>query len=122
MAEIIGKIFQIRDDYKNLQSDEYTKQKGACEDITEGKFSFPIIHSIHANPENKTLRSILTQKTNNILVKDIALSCLDSTGSFEYTRRAIEELVQQAEILMNDLDDGKGKYHGVYEILKLLQC
>lgn len=38
--------FQIRDDYVNLASEEYMKKKDFCEDLTEGKFSFPIIHCI----------------------------------------------------------------------------
>ena len=38
--------FQIRDDYINLADEEYMKIKTFCEDLTEGKFSFPIIHCI----------------------------------------------------------------------------
>lgn len=48
--------FQIRDDYVNLASEEYMKKKDFCEDLTEGKFSFPIIHCIrndeHFRPEH----------------------------------------------------------------------
>lgn len=38
--------------------------KGFCEDITEGKFSFPIIHSIRTVPHDHRLLSILKQRTN----------------------------------------------------------
>lgn len=31
--------------------------KSFCEDLTEGKFSFPIIHSIMADPEDSRLIS-----------------------------------------------------------------
>lgn len=39
LVDLLGIIFQIRDDYQNLQSDLYAKNKGFGEDITEGKFS-----------------------------------------------------------------------------------
>ena len=49
LADIIGLLFQIRDDYMNLQSTEYADNKGFAEDLTEGKFSFPIIHAIRSS-------------------------------------------------------------------------
>eukprot|EP01091_Cochliopodium_minus_P010353 TRINITY_DN2716_c0_g1_i3.p1 TRINITY_DN2716_c0_g1~~TRINITY_DN2716_c0_g1_i3.p1 ORF type:complete len:246 (-),score=64.98 TRINITY_DN2716_c0_g1_i3:366-1103(-) len=53
----MGLLFQIQDDYMNLQSDEYAENKSFCEDITEGKFSFPIIHGIRTNPTDNRLIS-----------------------------------------------------------------
>ncbi|KDN48185.1 terpenoid synthase [Tilletiaria anomala UBC 951] len=49
LADLIGLLFQIRDDYMNLQSSEYADNKGFAEDLTEGKFSFPIIHAIRSS-------------------------------------------------------------------------
>lgn len=40
--------------YINLQ---YTENKSFCEDLTEGKFSFPIIHAIHSQPDDKQVFS-----------------------------------------------------------------
>jgi len=58
LVNIIGTLYQIRDDYVNLRSTDYMKNKSFCEDLTEGKFSFPIIHSIRADhSENRTLLS-----------------------------------------------------------------
>ena len=36
----------MRDDYANLKLDEYANNKSFAEDLTEGKFNFPIIHAI----------------------------------------------------------------------------
>ena len=58
LVNLIGILFQIRDDYQNLQDTQYTNNKGLCEDITEGKFSFPIIHAILSRPEDRQLISI----------------------------------------------------------------
>jgi len=35
------------------------KNKGFAEDLTEGKFSFPIIHGIKSHPENNQIMNIL---------------------------------------------------------------
>jgi geranylgeranyl diphosphate synthase type 3 len=39
-------FFSIRDDYENLKSEDYAANKSFAEDLTEGKFSFPVIHAI----------------------------------------------------------------------------
>jgi geranylgeranyl diphosphate synthase type 3 len=57
LVDILGIHFQIRDDYMNLFSLRYEENKGFAEDITEGKFSFPMIHYIHAHPESRQLQS-----------------------------------------------------------------
>ncbi|KAJ9474638.1 Geranylgeranyl pyrophosphate synthase [Pseudozyma hubeiensis] len=49
VVNLIGLLFQILDDFMNLQSSKYAENKGFAEDLTEGKFSFPIIHSIRSS-------------------------------------------------------------------------
>ena len=46
LTSLLGLYFQIRDDYANLCLEEYTNNKSFAEDLTEGKFSFPILHAI----------------------------------------------------------------------------
>ena len=79
LVNLIGVFFQIRDDLMNLQSSEvsefrlcmllvpvklispyqYTSNKGFAEDLSEGKFSFPIVHGIHARKSNRQIMSKL---------------------------------------------------------------
>jgi len=92
LLDILGLHFQIRDDYANLLSDEYAVNKSFAEDFTEGKFSFPIIHSITATPKKHTVINILRQRTEDDGLKRFAVSCIRDTGSFEYTERVLRDL------------------------------
>lgn len=85
--------------------------KSFCEDITEGKFSYPIIHAITSDPNNRQLQSmymrgqwekgvnfvidkcipfvisdILKQRTEDITMKKYCLEYMRAKGSLEYTR------------------------------------
>ncbi|KAK3944945.1 geranylgeranyl pyrophosphate synthase [Diplogelasinospora grovesii] len=117
LVNIIGLIFQIADDYKNLWSKEYTDNKGMCEDLTEGKFSFPVIHSIRSNPTNMQLLNILRQKPTNEEIKRYAVAYMESTGSFEYTRQVLATLIERARKMTDGIDEGRGKNQGIHQIL-----
>nr|XP_001389988.2 farnesyltranstransferase [Aspergillus niger CBS 513.88] len=120
LADLLGVIFQIRDDYQNLQSGLYTKNKGFCEDLTEGKFSFLIIHSIHSNPNNHHLLNILRQRSEDDSVKKYAVEYIDSTGSFEYCRERLASLLEEADHMVKELESQVGHSKGIYEILSFL--
>ena len=117
LVNTIGLIFQIADDYHNLFSKEYTANKGMCEDLTEGKFSFPVIHSVRSRPGDMQLLNILRQKTENEEVKRYAVAYMESTGSFEYTRRVLAVLIERARRITDEIDEGRGKGQGVHRIL-----
>ncbi|KAK5106400.1 geranylgeranyl pyrophosphate synthetase [Lithohypha guttulata] len=117
LVNLMGLVFQICDDYLNLSSSIYTQNKGMCEDLTEGKFSFPVIHSIRANPGNLQLINILKQRTHDEEVKRYAVKYMESTGSFEYTRKVVRELRNKALAVINELDADTGRGAGVRKIL-----
>lgn len=60
LINLIGLQYQIRDDYMNLRSGDYTHNKGYCDDLSEGKFSFPLIHAITAS------RLMIGEKNNGL--------------------------------------------------------
>ncbi|KAE8147718.1 geranylgeranyl pyrophosphate synthetase [Aspergillus avenaceus] len=110
LVNVMGLIFQICDDYLNLSSSKYTQNKGLCEDLTEGKFSFPIIHSIRADQSTHQLINILKQRTNDHEVKKYAVSYMESTGSFVHTQKVVQELRDQALVLIDEIEvSGTGK-------------
>ena len=118
LVNLMGLIFQICDDCLNLSSNTYAQNKGLCEDLTEGKFSFPIIHSIRTNPSNLQLINILRQKTLDDEVKRYAVKYMESTGSFQYAKKVVRELKGKAAALINDLDRGTGQGEEVKKILE----
>ncbi|CAM0135262.1 unnamed protein product [Umbelopsis sp. WA50703] len=92
----IGIHFQVRDDYMNLQSQQYADNKGFCEDFTEGKFSFPVIHSIRTDPSNRQLLNILKQKSTSVELKRFGLQLLEKTNTFNYCLDFLRDMEQQA--------------------------
>lgn len=86
--------FQIRDDYINLIDAEYMKSKSFCEDLTEGKFSFPIIHCVRKDPLDTRLLSILKQRTEDVDVKRYAQGIMKEAGSLSCTREKCIALKQ----------------------------
>lgn len=104
LVNVLGLIFQVCDDYLNLSNTTYTKNKGMCEDLTEGKFSFPIIHSIRSDPNSHQLINILRQKTQDEEVKRYAISYMESTDSFGYTQKVVRDLHGRALTLIDEIE------------------
>ncbi|KAL2912608.1 hypothetical protein HK105_207916 [Polyrhizophydium stewartii] len=50
LVNLIGVYYQVRDDYLNLRVAQYHERKGFAEDLTEGKFSYPVVRCIHKEP------------------------------------------------------------------------
>ncbi|KAJ5880891.1 Phyllocladan-16-alpha-ol synthase [Penicillium subrubescens] len=118
LVQQFGMIFQICDDYLNLKSTSYLEKKGLCEDLTEGKFSFPIIHSIRSNPGNRQLINVLKQKSQDEDLKRFAVSYMETTKTFEYIRRFVKSLTLEALDMIGDLEkQGLGENIHVRKIL-----
>eukprot|EP00536_Pseudo-nitzschia_multiseries_P011523 jgi/Psemu1/29177/gm1.29177_g len=107
--------FQIRDDYINLVDEDYMKSKSFCEDLTEGKFSYPVIHCIRKNPDDNRLLSILKQRTGDIYVKRYAQQIMVEAGSVEYTREKCTSLKKE---IVADIE----KLGGNAPLMKLVEA
>ncbi|KAJ8248127.1 hypothetical protein GJAV_G00238620 [Gymnothorax javanicus] len=108
LLDTMGLFFQIRDDYANLYSREYSENKSFCEDLTEGKFSFPTIHAIWSRPESTQVQNILRQRTENVDIKRYCVDYLEKVGSFAYTRQTLRDLEAKAYGLIRDLGGNPG--------------
>ncbi|XP_068914928.1 terpene synthase-like isoform X1 [Tenebrio molitor] len=92
---------QIYNDYLSLHSKKYSTLKTFCDDVTEGKFSFPIVHAIQSQPDDDEVLNILKQRTTDIEIKKRFVSLLEKFGSFRYTRKTLEKLRDEAVEEMN---------------------
>lgn len=104
LINIIGVLFQIRDDYCNLFEISYTKNKGFAEDISEGKFSYPIIHGILTDTQSNQIINILKQRTKDDDLKLYLVNYLNTkTKSADFTLSVINHLHKQAIDEINEL-------------------
>ncbi|EJD49068.1 terpenoid synthase [Auricularia subglabra TFB-10046 SS5] len=117
LVNLIGIHFQIRDDYMNLQSSQYTDNKGFCEDLSEGKFSFPIVHSIRADTSNRQVLNVLQKRPTTPTMKQYVVDYMrDKTHSFAYTRKVMQSLESQARAEIERLG-GNAKLTAILDLL-----
>ena len=99
VAEAVGIAFQIQDDILNLTGGEFAKRKGGLgEDITEGKRSLIVIHTLRkANKKDrKRLSKILDLHTTNQKIRNEAIEIIKKYGSIEYAKERAKNLIQKA--------------------------
>ncbi|CCM06564.1 uncharacterized protein FIBRA_08840 [Fibroporia radiculosa] len=83
--------------------------KGYAEDLTEGKFSFPIVHGVNANRKDHSLLNILQKRPSTPTLKNHAISYLENhTGSFEYTCTVLFKIEKQVRDELTRLGENKG--------------
>ena len=104
LIQAISLYFQILDDLLNLQSPTYAARKGLCEDLTEGKFSFPVIHAIRADATNLELINILRMKSTDDNVKKYAVGYMERVGSFDYTKAVLADLERKTLALIAEIE------------------
>ncbi|CAH0032928.1 unnamed protein product [Clonostachys rhizophaga] len=122
MCSLFGRYFQIRDDYQNLTSDDYTNQKGFCEDLDEGKYSLPLILALTKSPRKGQINSLLVQRrvTGSLTYeqKCLILEHIRRSGALEATKTIMVSLAKELEGEVDRL----GKIFGEENLeLKLIQ-
>ncbi|KAL0565484.1 hypothetical protein V5O48_016542 [Marasmius crinis-equi] len=108
LVNLIGVHFQVRDDLMNLQSPEYSSNKGFAEDLTEGKFSFPVVHSIRSDTTNRQVLNILQKRPASPTLKHYAIDYMKTTNSFKYTLDVLDKLENQTRAEIQRLGGNEG--------------
>ena len=99
---LLGRYFQIRDDYQNLVSSDYTVSKGFCEDLDEGKYSLALIHALHhSGSEALQLRAILQERSRKgamtLEMKKLVRETMEHRQSLEYVHSVLKDLESAVE-------------------------
>ncbi|XP_045513374.1 geranylgeranyl pyrophosphate synthase-like [Pieris brassicae] len=97
LGKKLGYYFQLIDDYCNIGQPEKLEERPSDKvlldyymDLTEGKFTIPIIHAIRTG-KGESVLSILKQRPTNLELKRYCVSLLEGLGSLEYTRKIIRD-------------------------------
>jgi geranylgeranyl pyrophosphate synthase len=115
--EIIGgeRYHTRRFDYLSLQDDIYSKQKDFCEDLDEGKFSYPIVSCFTSDPVARDIiRGIFRQNGNRKSTlsrntKTYIFGLIKRSGAFEATRELSDRSKQEIRAVLADLESSTGK-------------
>lgn len=127
LVSMVSRFFQVRDDYLNLNSREYSNQKGWCEDLDEGKFSYLIIHCLENSPEYvDRIMGLFRQRTGcsgpmPSVAKVQIIEYLQEAGCFEACWELLNKLENEIEDEIRRLEDVTGEENPQMKLLlKLL--
>jgi len=98
-AESIGVAFQMQDDILDLTSSEFTEKKGGRgQDITEGKRSLIVIHTLKVADakDRERLVEILQMHTSDQKLRDEAIAITQKYGSTEYVKQFARKMVEES--------------------------
>ncbi|KAK5624891.1 hypothetical protein RRF57_000607 [Xylaria bambusicola] len=143
LCRLLGRYYQIRDDYQNLVSEEvvissgpkvakiadklqYTAQKGFCEDLDEGKFSLPLIHALAHTDKAIHLQGLLHERRRKGRLtkeqKQYILSQMHDAGSLTYVLQLLQALHAELDAEVRRLESIFGQEnHEIRLMLALIR-
>lgn len=124
---LFGRFFQVRDDYMNLASEQYSDQKGFCEDFDEGKFSYPVVHCLQHSPQSRSqILGIFRQRPTtlggnteplSVECKMHLMDCLKASSSLEATLAYVNHLEDELELEISRLEAVTGEENPMLRLL-----
>ncbi|KAL4860564.1 isoprenoid synthase domain-containing protein [Aspergillus spectabilis] len=121
LLTLTGRYYQIRDDYLNLTSADYTSKKGFCEDFDEGKFSLPLIHLLKHTPHPDRITSAIYNRTPGTKlaqeVKEHILAAMEAARTFEYTHGVLKYLHMELIRTLDETEEKLGVNNGARLLL-----
>lgn len=114
LIQLLGRWYQVRDDYQNLKDPEYAEQKGFCEDLDEGKLSYPVVLTCNSDPTAQTIiLGIFRRKDNGTpLPRSVKMQILDliqKAGALGKTWQLVQQLEKEVEDTLSALETVLGE-------------
>ncbi|KFZ21954.1 hypothetical protein V502_02902 [Pseudogymnoascus sp. VKM F-4520 (FW-2644)] len=102
LTQLLGRWYQVRDDYQNLKDPEYTEKKGFCEDLDEGKLSYPVVLACNSDPTARSIILGIFRRNGNGIplrqsVKLQILELIQKTGALDKTWQLVQKLEKEVE-------------------------
>ncbi|KAL4908473.1 isoprenoid synthase domain-containing protein [Aspergillus multicolor] len=118
----LGRYFQVRDDYQNLVSTEYTDQKGFCEDLDEGKISLPLIYTLmQSTAESSVIKGIMQHRTDGeglpLHVKQYILQAMESAGALDACQSLAREMQNNLINELHRMEETFGQKNSLIELI-----
>ncbi|RDA89093.1 hypothetical protein CP532_2241 [Ophiocordyceps camponoti-leonardi (nom. inval.)] len=127
LSRLLGRWYQVRDDYLNLLGGEYTKQKGFCEDLDERKLSYPVVCCCARDRSaREVILGIFRQRASSTAAQSTSmppeskvqiLSLLKQSGAFDGTFRLVKELQRQVEAEVCALEGMLGRSNPMLRLI-----
>jgi geranylgeranyl pyrophosphate synthase len=98
-AESIGVAFQMQDDILDLAGEEFAEKKGGRgQDITEGKRTLIVIHTLKVAKakDKKRLIEILNMHTTNQTLRDEAIKIMEKYDAPNYVKNFARKIVEES--------------------------
>jgi geranylgeranyl pyrophosphate synthase len=98
-AEAVGIAFQIQDDILDLSSRKFAEKKGGGgQDITEGKRSLIVIHTLRktSKKDRKRLLEILQMHTTKQKLRNEAIAIMEKYDALAYAKKVAQETVSDS--------------------------
>ncbi|KAJ0415663.1 isoprenoid synthase domain-containing protein [Aspergillus carlsbadensis] len=125
LMQLLGRLFQVRDDYQNLHDETYAKQKGFCEDLDEGKLSFPVIACCEADPSARaSMLKLLRIKKQGQRVSEAQkmqmLRLILDSGALHRTWEVIQCLIEEIRAALAVVEERVGVRNSALRLILLL--
>jgi geranylgeranyl diphosphate synthase type I len=98
-AESIGVAFQMQDDVLDLTGKAFAEKKGGVgQDITEGKRTLMVIHTLKkaSSAERKRLIQILNMHTSDQALRDEAIALMQKYDAVAHVKRTAARIVEES--------------------------
>ncbi len=101
----LGMAFQIIDDLLDYQGDEAVLGKPTFSDLSEGRVTLPLIHSLSGDGQlaKEKILTLAQKKPLEVAGKKAILDILEGSGSLKYSFQKAEEFAQQCHHLLAQL-------------------